>query len=188
MSDSGWWPGDLPGLRDDYHDEDIFVTDSYNQEWTSDERLRALSAAQTSYFTSIVIVQWADLIICKTRVLSVFQQGMNNWVMNKAILFETCLAIFITYTPGMDIALKTGPLQGVWWLPALSFSFIIWVYDEGRKYLMRKYRHQHPTDRFDHEIGKVMGPITTCIDLNEAEHNPDAVGYKRGWVENTTYY
>ena len=52
------------------------------------------------YFVSIVIVQWADLIICKTRVLSVFQQGMNNWVMNKALVFETLLAVFITYTPG----------------------------------------------------------------------------------------
>jgi sodium/potassium-transporting ATPase subunit alpha len=188
MSDSGFFPGDLPGLRDDYHDEDVFVTDSYNQEWTYDERLDALSAAQTSYFTSIVIVQWADLIICKTRVLSVFQQGMNNWTMNKAIVFETVLAIFITYTPGMDIALKTGPLQGVWWLPALSFSFIIFVYDECRKYLMRKYRHAHPTDRFGKAIAEIKSPITTCIALNEAEYNPEAVGYDRGWVEDTTYY
>lgn len=31
----------------------------------------------TSFFTSIVIVQWADLIICKTRRNSLFQQGMK---------------------------------------------------------------------------------------------------------------
>lgn len=49
------------------------------------------------YFTSIVIVQWADLVICKTRVLSLFQQGMKNWVMNKAMVFETALAAFISY-------------------------------------------------------------------------------------------
>ena len=41
-----------------------------------------MNAAQTSYFVSIVVVQWADLIICKTRVLSVFQQGMRNFVLN----------------------------------------------------------------------------------------------------------
>ena len=48
MSDSGWWPAKLIGLRDDYHDEDVIVTDSYQQEWLYDERMRCLSAAQTS--------------------------------------------------------------------------------------------------------------------------------------------
>jgi hypothetical protein len=62
----------------------------------------------------------------------------------------------------MDIALKTAPLQGTWWLPALSFSFVIWVYDECRKYLMRKYRHSHPTDRFHQLITEIKSPITTC--------------------------
>merc|ERR1712172_294546 len=33
-------------------------------------------------FASIVVVQWADLIICKTRKNSVFQQGMKNHFMN----------------------------------------------------------------------------------------------------------
>ena len=31
----------------------------------------------TAFFVSIVIVQWADVIICKTRRLSLFQQGMK---------------------------------------------------------------------------------------------------------------
>merc|ERR1739848_631378 len=52
-------------------------------------------------FVSIVIVQWADLIICKTRKLSVFQQGMKNWIMNFGLIFETLLACFLSYTPGM---------------------------------------------------------------------------------------
>ena len=33
----------------------------------------------TAFFVSIVVVQWADLIICKTRRLSLFHQGMK-WV------------------------------------------------------------------------------------------------------------
>ena len=31
----------------------------------------------TAFFVSIVIVQWADLIICKTRRNSLFTQGMT---------------------------------------------------------------------------------------------------------------
>merc|ERR1712156_1039854 len=35
---------------------------------------------------SIVVVQWADLIICKTRKNSVFQQGMKNLVPQYALV------------------------------------------------------------------------------------------------------
>lgn len=40
----------------------------------------------TSFFASIVVVQWADLIICKTRRNSVFQQGMKS----------VCVCIFVS--------------------------------------------------------------------------------------------
>jgi hypothetical protein len=39
-------------------------------------RMEIQRKAQTSYLFSIIVVQWADVIICKTRVLSVFQHGM----------------------------------------------------------------------------------------------------------------
>ena len=43
---------------------------------------------------SIVIVQIADILVCKTRLLSIFTQGMTNWALNFGILFELLLAIF----------------------------------------------------------------------------------------------
>ena len=39
---------------------------------------QAVPHGQTAAFISIVIVQWADLVICKTRLLSMYHQGMNN--------------------------------------------------------------------------------------------------------------
>lgn len=39
-----------------------------------DYQENALKYAQSAYFVSIVVVQWADLIIAKTRKLSVFEQ------------------------------------------------------------------------------------------------------------------
>ena len=120
------------------------LKDDYGNEWTFDSRLVVQQCAQTSYFTSIVIVQWADLIICKTRILSLFQQGMfKNPTMIQGLLFESCLAVFVSYCPGIHYGLKTRPLSGTWWLPAVTFSFLIWIYDEIRKYLMREYRKAH---------------------------------------------
>jgi len=101
------------------------------------ERMEALRAAQTAYFISIIVVQWADLLICKTRYLSIFTHGMKNRFMNKAILFETVLGVGISYLPFARY-IGTRPLKFVWWCAAIPFNFLIFAYDEGRKYLIRQ--------------------------------------------------
>lgn len=100
----------------------------------------ALAHAQCAYFVSIIIVQWADLVACKTRKLSLFSQGMRNMTMNSGLLFETALGVFLCYVPGLDVALGTRPIEFVHWLPGLPFSIMILVYDEVRKYLMRNLK------------------------------------------------
>jgi sodium/potassium-transporting ATPase subunit alpha len=146
MGDNGFLPSLLPGLRDDWDDEDIDdLVDSYGQQWTFDDRKRVEKAAQTSYFVSIVIVQWADIIICKTRMLSITQQKMKNKNLNFALIFETALALFLTYTPGMETVFNTVPLQWEHFgFPAIPFSILIFVYDENRRRLMRKFRRENP--------------------------------------------
>lgn len=44
---------------------------------TFEQRKIVEFTCHTAFFVSIVVVQWADLIICKTRRNSVFQQGMK---------------------------------------------------------------------------------------------------------------
>merc|ERR1711997_49676 len=95
------------------------LEDSYGQEWTYRDRKILEYTCHTAFFASIVVVQWADLIICKTRKNSLFQQGMRNNMMNFGLCFET-------------------PLASSWWLPAIPFSILIFVYDETRKYLLRR--------------------------------------------------
>ena len=70
------------------------------QAWTYRERKILESTCHSAFFVSIVICQWADLIVCKTRRLSVFQQGMSNWCLNFGLFFETALAAFLCYCPG----------------------------------------------------------------------------------------
>merc|ERR1712020_251574 len=93
-----------------------------------------------AFFMSIVIVQWADLLICKTRRLSIFQQGMRNKVMIAGLFEETLLAAVLAYTPGTDVALRMYPLEWHWWLVPMPFSLLIFIYDEIRKYLLQKQR------------------------------------------------
>merc|ERR1712088_729106 len=140
MAENGFWPKHLLGLRKEWDSSAVNdLEDSYGQEWTYKDRKILEYPCHTAFFASIVIVQWADLIICKTRKLSVFQQGMKNHMMNFGLIFETALAAFLSYTPGMDKGLRMYPLAFSWWLPAIPFSILIFVYDETRKWLLRRH-------------------------------------------------
>merc|ERR1712055_978995 len=83
LAEHGFLPWDLFGLRRAWDSAAINdLEDSYGQEWTYKDRKVLEYTCHTAFFVSIVIVQWADLIICKTRKNSVFQQGMKNHFMN----------------------------------------------------------------------------------------------------------
>ncbi|XP_053223901.1 sodium/potassium-transporting ATPase subunit alpha-2-like [Podarcis raffonei] len=140
MAENGFLPLTLLGLRLDWDDKTKNdLEDSYGQEWTYTQRKVVEYTCHTAFFISIVVVQWADLIICKTRKLSLFQQGMRNRVLIFGLVEETTLAVFLSYCPGLDAALRMFPLRVTWWLCALPFSVLIFVYDEIRKYLIRRY-------------------------------------------------
>merc|ERR1712154_150519 len=139
LAENGFWPGKLFGIRRSWDSPAVNdLEDSYGQEWTYADRKILEYTCHTAFFVSIVIVQWADLIICKTRKNSVFQQGMKNHFLNFGLFFETLLAAFLSYTPGMDKGLRMYPLYFNWWVPAIPFSILIFCYDETRKFLLRR--------------------------------------------------
>merc|ERR1719346_719948 len=140
MAENGFWPSRLLGIREEWDSRSINdLQDSYGQEWTYAQRKVLEYTCHTSFFVSIVIVQWADLIICKTRKNSVIHQGMMNHHLTFGLFFETTLAAVLCYTPGLDKGLRMYPLRFTWWIPAMPFSLVIFIYDETRKYFLRKY-------------------------------------------------
>ncbi|XP_545754.3 sodium/potassium-transporting ATPase subunit alpha-4 isoform X1 [Canis lupus familiaris] len=140
LAENGFKPIDLLGIRLNWEDRFFNdLEDSYGQQWTYEQRKVLEFTCQTAFFVSIVVVQWADLIICKTRRNSVFQQGMKNNILIFGIMEETFLAAFLSYTPGMDVALRMYPLKLPWWLCAIPYSVLIFVYDEIRKLTIRRH-------------------------------------------------
>ena len=157
MLENGFFPGDLLNLRVSWDakwwensklannavNKIIFLRnqnleDSYGQEWTYAQRKIVEYTCHTMFFTAIVIVQWADVIICKTRRLSITQQGMNNNVLIAGLFEETLLAAFLAYCPGTDAMLRMYPIEWYWWFAPMPFSLIIFIYDETRRWLMRR--------------------------------------------------
>jgi len=101
-------------------------------------RVEALARSNSAYFISIIIVQYADLMICKTRMRSLFEQGMTNTFMNYSLLFETILGAFLVYVPVANTVTGTRPLRFTWWTAGVPFSLMIYIYDEIRKGWIRK--------------------------------------------------
>eukprot|EP00003_Mantamonas_plastica_P022918 TRINITY_DN3993_c0_g1_i1.p1 TRINITY_DN3993_c0_g1~~TRINITY_DN3993_c0_g1_i1.p1 ORF type:complete len:1091 (+),score=399.48 TRINITY_DN3993_c0_g1_i1:732-4004(+) len=161
LGDYGFPPFLLPGAAP-YWDNPAVLVSGINS-YSRDDFLKA---AQTAYFVSIVVVQWADLMICKTRILSIFQQGMRNKNLNFGLFSETLLAAILCYVPFINQIFLTRPIDFVHWLPGIPFSIVIFCYDETRKYLIRKDRDKN--SYIDDAGVKIDGPP--------------------GWLEQKTYY
>jgi sodium/potassium-transporting ATPase subunit alpha len=151
LNDYGFHPDWLPNLADQF-EEDNLVYDADGWPYLEGHRLlecnvqnegvchhpeEALAHAQAAYFVSIIIVQWADILACKTRTLSLMDQGMRNHMLNFGLFFETMLGALLMYITPLNKPLGTRPIRFVHWLPAVPFSIFILCYDEVRKYLMR---------------------------------------------------
>lgn len=138
MASYGFFYDRLLGIRYDWDREDVNnLVDSYGAKWTYSQRMSLQRKGYAAYFFAIVITQIADAIIVKTRRLSIYQQGMTNWVLNFGIIFEIFLAFFVVYCPLINHAFQFEPIQWFSIVPAIPFAIIIIFYDEVRRYIIR---------------------------------------------------
>ncbi|TMW57598.1 hypothetical protein Poli38472_003523 [Pythium oligandrum] len=127
-------------------------------------QFNALAVAQTAYFVGVVQVQWANVLICKTRYLSLLTQGMHNSVLNFGLMFEFMLCSAVAYAGFVHTIFVTQNMRLTHWFPALPFSLCIVLFDETRKYFMRATS----SSVIDKETGRM-------------------IRYP-GWLEVNTYY
>lgn len=67
---------DLREAWDSSHINDLM--DSYGQEWSFESRKTLEYTCYTAFMISVVVTQWADLLVCKTRINSIVEQGEQN--------------------------------------------------------------------------------------------------------------
>jgi len=142
MGDFGVQPKSLYGIGIlwDKADKMMVFKDKHNKLFERDNKYRneAVQNAQSGTFVAVVINQWGTLLMCKTRKLSLFQQGMWNWVMNIGLIEETLLFIIIIYVTPLHIIFNTRSLAFQHLITGIPFTFLMILYDEVRKFLMRR--------------------------------------------------
>jgi hypothetical protein len=99
----------------------------------------ALKYAQAAYLCAIVTTQVSGLLACKTRNLSLYQQGMINPMGNFGICTEITLISLLLYVRPLNVGLGTRPVPLPHFaVPSMSFFVAIFFYDELRKLYLRK--------------------------------------------------
>uniref|UniRef100_A0A6G1SMS1 Na(+)/K(+)-exchanging ATPase n=1 Tax=Aceria tosichella TaxID=561515 RepID=A0A6G1SMS1_9ACAR len=139
FNEHGWTPSSLIGIREQWDNKSVLeLEDPHKQRWNYKDRKNLEFTCQTAFFVTIVVLQWGDLIISKTRKLSILQQGMDNHVLNFGLIFESVVTAMLVYIPGMSM-LNLAPISGYCWLLGLPFTLLTIFYDEVRKYFIRNY-------------------------------------------------
>ncbi|NXW52437.1 ATP4A ATPase, partial [Nyctiprogne leucopyga] len=88
------------------------LQDSYGQQWTFEQRRYQQYTCYTVFFISIEMCQIADVLIRKTRRLSLLQQGLfRNHILVIAIVFQVSIGCFLCYCPGMPNVFNFMPIR-----------------------------------------------------------------------------
>eukprot|EP01114_Cavostelium_apophysatum_P003849 TRINITY_DN1398_c0_g1_i3.p1 TRINITY_DN1398_c0_g1~~TRINITY_DN1398_c0_g1_i3.p1 ORF type:complete len:1025 (-),score=278.85 TRINITY_DN1398_c0_g1_i3:41-3115(-) len=138
MADHGFPIGALFGSARKYFKPD--APDFYvgDRAFTADQQMDALAAAQTTFFCSIIMTQFADALICKTRFLSLFQSKSRNVMQALGIIIAIGVGIVFAFVPVFNYVLGTAPFNVTDWSLTLPFFFLILAQDELRKYIIRR--------------------------------------------------
>ncbi len=99
--------------------------------------------ATTMTLAAIIFCQIAAALNCRSKYTSVFKLGLfSNHRIWAGIVFEILLLLVLIYTPGLQTAFNTAPLQIKDWLFLIAIPIPIFLIDELRKLIMR-YKFQN---------------------------------------------
>lgn len=101
----GFYPKDLYMIRSSWESTtNNGLKDGNGEEWTYQERRDMEHRGITAYFVAILETQLADLMICRTRRISMFQQGISNWALNVGFVGEIVISLLLIYTPASEVS------------------------------------------------------------------------------------
>ena len=91
---------------------------------------------------AIVFSQIGEVMNCRTELASVFSVGLfSNKQVNKGILFEVALIVFITLFPPIQDVFHTCPLNAWDYLYLVLLPPAVLALEEARKAIVRRQGH-----------------------------------------------
>jgi len=96
--------------------------------------------ATTACLVAIVVMQVANVFLCRSPRLSILTLGpFSNRLVLAGILVEIAIILLIVYTDLGNSLFGTAPVTYEVWLFAIPFALAMLVMEEGRKWLVRHH-------------------------------------------------
>lgn len=97
--------------------------------------------ATTAYLVSIIMMQLANVFICKQPQRSLFaSRFFDNKLILGGVVVEISMMLVIVYTPWGNALFNTAPLDLDVWLFPLPFLMCMVLMAEARKWLVRRFQ------------------------------------------------
>ena len=97
--------------------------------------------ATTACLCAIVVMQVANVFLCRSRRQSVFSFGLfSNPLILWGLLVEVSLILLITYTPWGNLVFGTAPIPLAVWPFVVPFALGMFALEELRKWIVRAVR------------------------------------------------
>ncbi|CAF1216379.1 unnamed protein product [Adineta steineri] len=111
---------------------------------TPEELLIIQQTGQSIYYVALCVMQMFNLLATRTRHISFFNHNPffgkgRNWTILLGILFSTIVCVIVVRVPWFNSMFKTEPVSIKYICPALAFGVALFLFDEIRKYLVRRY-------------------------------------------------
>ncbi|KAK0401820.1 hypothetical protein QR680_015990 [Steinernema hermaphroditum] len=95
-----------------------------------------------AYYMTMVVSQAFHVWMCKTRRTSIFAHGFfSNAVTIYGVIIELCLVSIFVYVPGINFIMGGAPPPYPVWFFPVGVGVALWIYNETRKYIIRKDPH-----------------------------------------------
>ena len=96
--------------------------------------------ATTACLVAIVVMQIANVFLCRSPRLSILTLGpFGNRLILAGILVEIAIILLIVYTDLGNALFGTAPVTAEVWRFAIPFALAMLVMEEGRKWLVRRH-------------------------------------------------
>jgi sodium/potassium-transporting ATPase subunit alpha len=117
------------------------ITNDYGVTYNAAQQMDILYKAHAAYFLAVMFGQWANILVCRCRKLSLFQFGFENKAMLFSMLWMISFAVAVVYIPGLNNAFGASALlgyDGLFWFCGFPFFAFIFVYVEMLKLIWRQ--------------------------------------------------
>jgi sodium/potassium-transporting ATPase subunit alpha len=114
-------------------------------------RIEALRHAQGAYLLAVVILQFANTLIYKTKIYSVFTHLFKNHYINVSYIVGTALILMLLYIPGLNTGFGIRALRIEHFSPCLGMSIIFFGWSEFMKWRIRREHNPDGSKNWFHK-------------------------------------